>query len=78
MDKTKWLVWLNGFVNAAIHGVCVGFSTVIIDPVQFNVHGGLENLLTVCVLSAAFSAFSWMKDSPLPIENVESKDKVAS
>lgn len=67
MDKTKWLMWLNGFVNAGIHGICVGFSTVVIDPAQFNIHSGIGNLITVCTLSGVFSAFSWLKDSPLPI-----------
>lgn len=68
------LVWLHGLIAALIgggsSGVMAGLAAMGIAPDRFDLHTNMANTLkmvgTVFVISALFSVFSYLKQSPLP------------
>jgi hypothetical protein len=71
-------VWAKGLLAASIagaaNGVITGFAAVGIDPSHFNLQSGLRPTLAIAAVSAAMSgligAAAYLKQSPLPSENL--------
>lgn len=73
----NWKKWLYGLGAAVIGGgagsIAAGFSTAMVDPQRFNIHGGgghlLEVMGTTFVVSGILHAAGFLAQSPLPAEN---------
>lgn len=59
-------VWLKGLIAAVIGGAANALTMVIVDPLNFNLGEGVNNLLTVAATSAIVAAAMYLKQSPLP------------
>lgn len=59
-------VWLKGLIAAVIGGAANALTMVIVDPLNFNLNEGVNNLLTVATTSAIVAAAMYLKQSPLP------------
>lgn len=59
-------VWLKGLIAAVIGGAANALTMVIVDPLNFNLNEGVNNLLTVAATSAIVAAAMYLKQSPLP------------
>ena len=59
-------VWLKGLIAAVIGGAANALTMVIVDPLNFNLNEGVNNLLTVAATSAIVAAAMYLKRSPLP------------
>ena len=63
--------WVRGLVGAAINSAATAVTIVIVDPVNFNPMGdGLGKVLTVMGVSALFGAALFLKQHPLPEDEV--------
>ncbi len=59
--------WLHGLFAAAISAFATSASGVIMLPTVFNfTHDGIINMIKVAGVPALFSAFTYLKQSPLP------------
>ncbi|MDE2098728.1 MAG: hypothetical protein KGL39_15850 [Patescibacteria group bacterium] len=65
--------WLHGIGAAAIGTASSAVPVVIVDPVTFNFHGGLEKLIEVCGWSAVVAVSAYLAKFPLPGNAGESK-----
>ena len=63
---SSWEVWLKGLAAAAIGGASNAVTTMVVAPDQFNLHDGLDKLISVAVVSAIVSVAMYLKSSPLP------------
>lgn len=74
---TRWknpLVWfrglLAGFIGGGAGAVTSGFMSVALTPDQYNLKGGLSNLLTMIfgtfAVMGVINAFAYLQKSPLP------------
>ena len=58
--------WLCGVLSAAIGAAANTVSLMIIDPANFNIYGGLNQVFTVAGVSAILAVSMYLKQSPLP------------
>lgn len=70
-NLTNTGVWLKGLLAAVIGGAANALTMVIVDPLNFNLTNGVNNLLSVAATSAIVAAAMYLKQSPLP--NTEGK-----
>lgn len=71
-------MWIHGLLAAIIaggaNGVITGFAAIGIDPTHFNLQAGLRPTLAIAGISALMSAIigaaAYLKQSPLPPEEV--------
>ncbi len=72
MKRKTWKKWLRGITGGAIGGVSSSFIVVVIDPATFNLttYGGSAKLLMVFGWAAGFGAFSYLKEHPLPDDDL--------
>jgi hypothetical protein len=73
--KQVWMKWLDGLVNALFGGIATGFAAIVADPISFDPHTNLGNLVTVCLVSAVLCGFNYIKQSPLPIASAVEEKK---
>lgn len=60
-------VWLHGLFAAAISAFATAASGILTLPTVFNfTHDGIINMVKVAGVPAMFSAFTYLKQSPLP------------
>ena len=84
--KLNWQLWIYGFVAALIGGgagaVTAAFSAMMLTPGQYGTGGtagwnSLKLMGLTFLVSGAFSAFAYLKQSPLPqIETTVAVSKV--
>ena len=58
--------WLRGLVGAFIQSAAVVVSTMIVDPITFNIGDGLGNVGTVALVSGIVGAALFLSKKPLP------------
>lgn len=58
--------WFYGLVNAFITGGCGAVGLMTYDPKTFNVHEGLNNLVSAFIAIGVTNAISYLRKSPLP------------
>lgn len=73
MNWKSWETWAHGLGSAFIGGSATAITVIIVDPLQFNIHAGLKNLLTAALVSGVVNAAFYLKKSPLPGDNNENK-----
>lgn len=68
------IMWLRGLLAAFIGGgasaIASGFIAVAQTPTEYNLHGGLDNLLRMIggtfLVTGILTAASYLQKSPLP------------
>lgn len=70
-NLANWEVWLKGLISAYISGSATAISTMIVAPDKFNLQNGLSRLITVSMVSGILSAANFLKQSPLPNNQVQ-------
>lgn len=63
---SNWQIWLKGLLAAVINGMACSVTAMIVDPLKFNINDGLGNIGIIMLVSAAFGAASYLKQSPFP------------
>lgn len=58
--------WAHGLAAAVIGGAANAVTVMIVDPINFNLAGGLVKLGQVALVSAIVSAALYLKQSPIP------------
>lgn len=59
--------WLKGLLAAIISGASNAITMVVVDPLHFApTLAGWTNVLSVALVSGAFSGALYLKRSPLP------------
>lgn len=60
------LHWLKGLVGALIGGAANSITVMVVDPVNFNLEGGIKKLGVIAAVGAIMSAAMYLKQSPVP------------
>jgi len=66
--KALWIdvfIWIKGLIAAGIAGGANSIAVVIVDPINFNLQAGLNNLITVGIVSAIVGACLYLIKSPI-------------
>lgn len=68
----SWRIWLKGLLAAVISSAANSISVLIADPKHFNptAAGGFRNLGVVALVSAIVGGALYLKQSPVPIDEV--------
>jgi len=65
-----WRKWLQGLIAAIVGGVATSITVVIVDPLKFNLTDGKYNLLMVMAVSGIYSGAMYLKEHPVPNEEL--------
>ena len=69
-----WQHWTRGLVGAAINSAASAVTVVIVDPHDFSpMNGGMGKLLSVMGVAAVFGAALFLKQHPLPENDIAAK-----
>ena len=74
LGQMQWGEWLTGiwssFISAAAGAGSTAIGTMVVDPVDFNIHAGLSRLLQVMAFSALIpgtvSMLKYLQMHPTP------------
>ena len=69
---TNWRVWWRGLQGAFIGGLGNGITLIAIKPEDFNFTNGWTSLWQFSLISAIISAGLYLKQNPVPPEEVQS------
>ncbi len=61
-------VWIRGLVAAIVAAASNAVTVMIVEPLHFNVHEGLNKVCQVALVSAIVGAALYLKQHPLPDE----------
>lgn len=66
----NWRQWLRGLIGAVVNSAANSITVVIVDPINFNLQNGAGKLGTVALVSAVVGAALYLKEHPLPEEEI--------
>lgn len=58
--------WIKGLIAAGVGGAGFAITTVIVDPVNFNLVTGASKVATVAAVGALVSVAAYLQKSPVP------------
>ena len=67
----KWITWFKGLISAMISSAAGVITVMIVKPETFNIDTGLHNVLTVAGVTAIVGAANYLKQSPLPKDEIQ-------
>jgi hypothetical protein len=71
----KFRQWLKGLLGAVIGGISTAGTMCFIDPATFNfTHEGWTKVARLLVVSGLVSLFAYLKKSPMPPDEPETKE----
>jgi hypothetical protein len=59
-------LWIRGLIAAVIAGASNAVTVMVVDPLQFNLDGGLGKVGKVALVSALVGAALYLKQHPVP------------
>lgn len=68
-----WRTWLHGLMGAFIQSGATAVSVMVIDPQNFNLNEGLANIGKLVLVSGIIGAALYLKSSPVPPIDPETK-----
>lgn len=69
--------WIHSLVAAAVSAAASGVTAGVVAPESFNFSGvGLQKLGELCAVNALIAVAAFLKQSPLPTEEVTTTAKV--
>lgn len=68
-----WRTWLHGLIGAFIQSGATAVSAMTIDPQKFNLNEGLSSLGKLVIVSGIIGAALYLKSSPVPPIEGETK-----
>lgn len=66
-----WQNWLKGLLSAVIGGAANAVTVMIVSPQDFNLSDGAGKLGTVTLVSAIVAGAMYLKQSPIPCNEVK-------
>ena len=70
---TKSRVWFRGLTSAVVGGSANAITLMILKPLEFNLTDGWKSLLTAAAVSGLVNAAFFLKQSPIPPDDLEDK-----
>jgi hypothetical protein len=65
--------WLHGLLGAFVQSGATAVSVMVIDPQNFNLNEGLANIGKLVLVSGIIGAALYLKSSPVPPIESETK-----
>lgn len=71
---TNWKTFIRGLVGAVVGGGANAICVMVVKPEAFNFAAGWSDLWHFTVISAVVSAALYLKQNPVPPEELEDVD----